>query len=312
MSSTADSLHRSSQEFLNSVPHRVGDRKLWSLNWISGILRHGLTGFDTYRQVRQLLKLPPFVDTVENNPKFAFKYLAVHYLARGLTITERAGCFLHHYQRLHRLLPDRVLRQVLHWDLELYEFDAGDNHFCLTMGRARPFYKEGEMSLNFKIDGQIFFTLSFTIVPGWVIHAHTPEVLLISRLQGTPGCYPDQMKTATKAMQGVRPRTALLFALQGIAEALGISEVASVSARRHGCHTAACEPLLRKAYDEFFEDLNFAPNSAGFFLIPVPLQETPLESISPGNRSRAKNNRAFKERLRRTCAEVVDKIGPRT
>ena len=197
---------------------------------VAGIFRRIAGNVRTHGQVRRLLHLPAFIDTVQNNPKFAFKYLTWRYLARGLTVPERAACFLHHYQRLHTLLPDRVLRQVLHWDVPLYELHDGGNCFTVSLGRSRPFYKEGELSLHLKIDGEIFFTLAFTIVPGWVVGSKAGEVLLISRLQGTPGCYPEQMKLATKAMDGVRPRTALLCGLEGMARACGIGEVAGVSA----------------------------------------------------------------------------------
>ena len=262
----------------------------------------------TYRRVRQLLHLPAYIDTVQNNPKFGFKYLAPRYLALDLTIAERAACFLHNYQRLHSLLPDRVLRQILHWDVQLHEIREGGNCFTLCLGRSRPFYKEGELSLHLKVDGEIFFTLAFTIVPGWVVESGVEEVLLISRLQGTPGCYPDQMKLATKAMHGVRPRTALLCGLEGIATACGIREVAGVSALRQSSYSAGCEEFLVRSYDDFFADLGVPKNSAGFFLIPIPTEEIPLEQISAGNRSRAKKNRALKQEIREDCGVFFGKL----
>lgn len=309
MSSISNPLDPSSRDLV-PVRHVTHPARSWPDALIPGVLKRAFANLQTHNQVRSLLQRPPFVDTVQNNPKFAIKYLTWRYLARGLTIPTRAACFLHHYQRIQELLPDRVLRQALHWDLLLHEFHDSENCFTLTMGRSRPFYKEGEMSLNFKIDGQIFFTLSFTIVPGWVVGADVSEVLLISRLQGTPGCYPDQMKIATRAMHGVRPRTALLFALDGIAESLGIDQVAAVSAARQSCHTKDSEVVLKKAYDDCFAELGIATNAAGFYLLPVPLEEPPLDSISPRNRPRARKNRAFKQELRLTCAAFFDRLQP--
>ena len=277
---------------------------------VPGIIKQVLGNIQTHRRVRRLLKLPAFIDTVENNPKFAFKYLTWQYLAQGLTIAERAACFLHHYQSLHTLLPDRVLRQVLHWDVPLHEIHQDHICFTLSMGRSRPCYKEGELSLHLKIDGEIFFTLAFTIVPGWVVEANAAEVLLISRLQGTYGCYPDQMKLATKAMHGIRPRTALLCALEGIAQAWDIREVAGVSAIRHTSCCADCERSLLKSYDDFFAELGFVRNPAGFFLAPVPIKEIPLEQISAGNRARAKKNRAFKQQMREASIAFFYKHQP--
>jgi uncharacterized protein len=295
------------------LPERLSlarPRHAWSRFPIPGIIEQALGNIQTHRRVRRLLHLPAFIDTVENNPKFAFKYLTWQYLAKGLTIPQRAACFLHHYQRLHTLLPDRMLRQVLHWDVPLHEIHDDNHCFTLSMGRSRPCYKEGELSLHLKIDGEIFFTLAFTIVPGWVVQANAAEVLLISRLQGTPGCYPGQMKLATKAMHGVRPRTALLCALEGVAQACGIREVAGVSAIRHTSCCADCEHSLLKSYDDFFAELGFVKNPAGFFLAPVPITEIPLEQISPGNRPRAKKNRALKQQMREASAAFFNKLQP--
>jgi uncharacterized protein VirK/YbjX len=111
-------------------------------------------------------------------------------------------------------------------------------------------------------------------------------------------------------MQGVRPRTALLFALEGVAEAFGIGEVAAVSAGRHGSYSSDIAVLLTKAYDDFFADLGLSKNSSGFFLIPVPLEEPPLEAISPGNRQRSRKNRAFKQEVRLSCANFFAKVHP--
>jgi uncharacterized protein VirK/YbjX len=295
-------------DLLRERPCLARPRDAWSGLPIPGIIKQVLGNIQTHRRVRRLLHLPAFIDTVENNPKFAFKYLTWQYLARGLTIPERAACFLHHYQRLHTLLPDRLLRQVLHWDVPLHEIHEGNNCLTLSMGRSRPCYKEGELSLHLKIDGEIFFTLAFTIIPGWVVQANAAEVLLISRLQGTYGCYPDQMKLATKAMHGVRPRTALLCALEGIAQACDIREVASVSAARHTSCCADCERSLLKSYDDFFAELGFIRNPAGFFLAEVPIKEIPLEQISPGNRPRAKKNRALKQQMREASAAFFNKL----
>jgi len=297
-------------DLLRERPGPARPRNAWSLFPIPGIIDQALGSIQTHRRVRRLLKLPAFIDTVENNPKFAFKYLTWQYLAQGLTIPERAACFLHHYQRLHALLPDRALRQVLHWDVPLHEIHQEHRCFTLSMGRSRPCYKEGELSVHLKIDGEIFFTLGFTIVPGWVVQTNAAEVLFISRLQGTYGCYPDQMKLATKAMHGIRPRTTLLCALEGIAQACDIREVAGVSAMRHSSYRAHCERSLLKSYDDFFAELGFVRNPAGFFLAPVPIKETPLEEISPGNRSRAKKNRAFKQQLREASAAFFYKHQP--
>ena len=50
-------------------------------------------------------------------------------------------------------------------------------------------------------------------------------------------------------------------------------------------------------------------NAAGFYLIPIPAEEVPLEQISAGNRSRAKKNRALKQEIREGCAGFLRGCG---
>jgi uncharacterized protein VirK/YbjX len=122
------------------------------------------------------MKFPPFVDAVQNNPKFGLKYLTEQYLIKDLTIAERAACFRHHYSRLYSAVPDRLLRQILHWSVDLHEFTEGGNRFRVAMGTSRPCDKEGEMSLVLLVNGEIIYTLSFTLVPGWVVKSTRAEV----------------------------------------------------------------------------------------------------------------------------------------
>ena len=184
-----------------------------------------------HKQVEEFLKLPPFIDTVQDNPKFAFKYLTESYLIKDLSIADRAACFLHHYKRLYESLPDRLLRQVLHWGVDLCEFCEEEIRFTLKWGSSRPFGKEGEMSLLLLADGEILFTISCTIIPGCIIKSKHREVLLISRIQGTPGWPADKMRRSQRALHKLRFGAVLLSALEGLATAFDISEIVCVFAR---------------------------------------------------------------------------------
>ena len=85
------------------------------------VLLRALTNFGAHRKVFRLFKLLPFAEVARYNPKFAIKYLTDLYLTRGLTVSERATCFLHHYDRLYQTLPERVSHQSLHFDVVLFE-----------------------------------------------------------------------------------------------------------------------------------------------------------------------------------------------
>jgi uncharacterized protein VirK/YbjX len=240
---------------------------------------------------------------VQSNSRFAFKYLTRDYLVRGFSVTERASCFLHHYRRLHELLPDCLLRQILQKELTLHEFPEGDNRrrFALTLGLARPYDNQGELTLRLRVDGDIVFGLSFTIVPGSVVESQAAETLLITRLQGTKGCH-RQIGVAAKAMHEVAPGRLLLAALQGVAGSFGIREIAAVSAVRQTSYSKGSPLAFKKAYDDFFAELGMPKSRTGFFLSAVPIERKPLTSIKRSHRQRARKRRAFQSQVQLACA----------
>jgi uncharacterized protein VirK/YbjX len=296
----ADVANSAPKRQLPSVEH---DRGPSFLMQVGHIFWRILTNLPMHRKVIQVLRLRPFAAIVGCNPKFAFKYLATKYLVRGLSVTARASCFMHHYTRLYDSISDRALHQILHWDIEFGAIFEAGSRFSVTIGTSRPFDNEGELSLLLKMDGEIFFTLSFTIVPGWVVNSGATDVLLISRLQGTPGYSPEQIRLAIRAMDGVRPRALLLSALEGIAIAMGIPEIASVSTRNHIDYCKELDAVFKNSYDDFFTELGLVNSDAGFFTSTVPIDEKPLSLVKQGHKIRTRKKRAFRKRVRLACSE---------
>jgi hypothetical protein len=102
---------------------------------------------------------------------------------------------------------------------------------------------------------------------------------------------------ATKALHDVGPAALLLAALQGLAHAFGISELAGVCATRQSSYTKELSSLYRSAYDDFFAELEAARNPDGFFVSPIPLPEKPVACVKQGHRLRTREKRAFKRRI---------------
>jgi uncharacterized protein VirK/YbjX len=269
------------------------------------ILLRSLTNIGAHRRVFRLLKLSAFTEAVRYNPKFAIKYLTDLYLARGLTVSERASCFLYHYDRLYNTFPYRVLYQSLHLDVLLFEISECGQRFSITMGMSRPCDKEGEMSLLLKLNGEIVFTLSFTIIPGQIVKSDAKEVLLISRLQSMPGSYYEQIKSATKIMHRVHPRALLIAALEGVAAALGISEVAAVRSGDQVSYDEEHSALFKHGYDDFWAELRMVENGGGFFLSALPFDEKPISSMKRNSRLSAKKRRAFKQQIKLACRDSL-------
>lgn len=296
--------------FLGPLSILVRQKKTRSPALLAGILWRALTNIDTHREVRRFLKLPLFAETVRRNPRFAFKYLAPHYIARCLTLAERSACFLYHHRRMYASLPDQVLRQILLGEISVHEIIQDNTRYRFTVGLSRPCDKEGEFSLNLQVDDEIVFVLSFTIVPGWVVKSAAREVLFLTRIQGTPGCFP-KIKMASAALHDVNLNGLLFAALQGFAAAFDINEIAASCAADQTSYDEEFAAIFERAYDEFYLDLGMAKSEAGIFFGTIPIEGKPLELVKKNHRSRTRDQRRFKQEIQSAFACFFSQIAIR-
>jgi hypothetical protein len=291
------------------LPIPPSHRKLQASLLMGRTLWRGLGNMSTHRKVlRRFLSCPPLTEIVLSDSFFALKYLTPNYLAHGLTVPERAECILHHYWRLLETLPDAFSRQILHEDVTIHEIIAAGSRFTLTIGLSSTNAIEGELSLHLQVDGKIVFVLSFTIVPGRVVESQASEVLFITRLQGVKGAYAE-ISAATKALHDVAPDALLLAALQGVAMAFNIDEIAAVSAARQSSYRRDSAASFTEAYDDFFAELGISKGVTGFYHTPVPIELKPLSLIKPGHKLRTKEKRAFKQQVALACAGSLTACG---
>jgi uncharacterized protein VirK/YbjX len=255
----------------------------------------GFTNLGTLRRITHLLSAPLFIDAVQDNPKFAFKYLTDSYLMNGLPIKSRADCFLHHYGLLQERVPTRALRQMLTWGTDLCEINEGGVRFAVRCGLSRPFSKEGESSLVLLADGEVLYTIAFTFVPGHITRSKHREVILVSRIQGEPAWPNEKLKTFQKAAAHLRFGSMLLASLGGIALAFGIKEIAGVSSELQLAYVPVYASRFKHAYEDLFLERGFALNEAGFYVSPVPMPE---RTIGEGKRNYAERYRDRRTLLR--------------
>lgn len=263
------------------------------------------------RKVREVLiflvKDPLFLKMLQADPKFGYKFLADHYLARGFSISEAITAYLHHYRRLRVLLPDRLLRQVLLDEITLYVLPEGSGRFVLTLGLSRPYENEGELTLRLRVDGDIVYELSFTIVPRDFVQSGIPEAFLITRLQGVRGSF-TQITAATRALHSFAPDRLLLTALLGVAEAFDVRALAAIPGHRQTSYTKEDALSFQNAYDDFFSELGFSTSATGLNYATLPLEQKPLLSIQRSHRLRAKKRRAFKHQVTAACAQFFQDV----
>jgi uncharacterized protein VirK/YbjX len=169
---------------------------------------------------------------------------------------------------------------------------------------APPGYSEGELCLNFLADGIEVFILSFTFVSGSVVGSSAQNAILISCNQGTQGAQAT-IGMATKALLGVCPQALLVSALEGIAAALGIPQVVSVSAANQASDSSEKHSTFAQKYDEFFESWGAPFANPGFYTLPVPFPQKPLPEIKLSHRQRARKRRALKSLVSEQASQAL-------
>jgi uncharacterized protein VirK/YbjX len=290
--------------FLGPLSNLAKQKKTWTPALLAGVLWRAVSNIGKHRRIMEVLKYPEFADLAQADPRFAFKYLTHGYLARSFSVAQRAASFTHHYQALHDLLPRPFLTRVLHRDITLLQMREADARYAVTFGLSRSHDKEGELSLNFQVDGTTVFIMSFTIVPGHVIQSPSPDVLFITRIQGVKGCY-RQISRAIKALHDVAPGALLLAALQGVGQVLGIPALACISGVDQNSYCPEWDASFKIAYDNFFTELGVEKNAAGFFVADIPLNEKPLVLIKQGHKLRTREKREFKRKITDKVCEML-------
>jgi uncharacterized protein VirK/YbjX len=206
---------------------------------------------------------------------------------------------------MHAALPESVLRRILEGDLIFHEISCRGNCFALTIGSpSPPFDKEGELSIGLQVDGKKILSMCFTIVPGWVLKSEAEEILLISRLQGAPGCHP-QLKLVRKCLYEYSPKKLLLAALEGVADVFKVSTLEAVCAINQRSYERKYAGILQHCYDDFFSKLGMNTTTAGFYFCPIPIEGKPLASFEKRSRARARKRRAIRRQIQWACAAFL-------
>jgi hypothetical protein len=247
----------------------------------------------TQLQFFQVLSRPGFEEFFRRFPSVAYKHTELNDLARSFNSAQRARAHLHHYSFLQSRFSPPSLSQILNHEIRLFETSQQGHIFAIHLAAALDGYYEGELRLNFLADGIDVFVLSFTIVPGSIVGSPAQDAILISRNQGTRGQQP-AISMATRTLLGVCPQALLVSALEGIAQAVGITEIVCVSAANQATDSSEVHSTFAQKYDEFFESWGATFAEPGFYTLPVPFPQKPLPEIKLSHRQRTKKRRALK------------------
>lgn len=219
------------------------------------------------------------------------------YLAKDLRPSQRSQLLAFHYrfvgERVQETFYDRLLTEgFVMWSLKT---DAAE---VVIQLRHAESLREGDLSLVMTFNRAKIYELSFTIVPGEFLNVSVP-IIFVSRVQGRSKRF-ETIKAATKMCCDVSPPYALVAAAEGIAAALGVGCIASVSNINQAC--------ARKVFDygSFWETLSFEKAGHNCYASALPISSRPLDQCSPQHRRRTKKKRTYKADLARVVRNAFE------
>ncbi|MGC2638563.1 MAG: DUF535 family protein [Acidobacteriaceae bacterium] len=292
--------------YFSSFMQMASQREYWYPPRLARILWSATRNIHRQVEICQILARPEFRSIASRHPVFPFKYLSTSYLFPGLSATERAQCFLHHYRYVQDHLDCGILREALQRDTVLLELSQVGHSSAVTIGPpAENALWEGELALALWFDGEPLYSLQFAIVPGWVLQSQEKNAFVILRIQGVKGRL-DEIRAATRVLQDIAPPALLVAALAGIAKAWDIRLLGGISAlsqfsREH------CSAALMRTYDEFFATLGATQVSDNFFATAIPLKEKAIDEITNGHKARTRKKRLFKAMVtEEVCRRITE------
>jgi uncharacterized protein VirK/YbjX len=178
--------------------------------------------------------------------------------------------------------------------------DQHEGRHSIWLSADRGRHLEGDFILTFKVDDAAIYTLAFSIGPNVVNPAGGGVTMLIGRVQGERGRF-DDIRAATKALNGIAPAALLVSAAEGIALALDLA---------HICGVAGSEQLSRLKqgaeyfdYDGFWQSLS-GRRVGGWYQFEAPFLHKASSQTATHHRRRARQRRRFRDGIREDVRTV--------
>ncbi|QYE33483.1 MULTISPECIES: DUF535 family protein [Sphingosinicellaceae] len=251
-----------------------------------------MANFGRHRAVRDAVGRPVVAPIRARQPQLARKYLNPLHLAIGLKSDERAAVMIHHYDFLATRFPPVALGTIFAQGMCVCTRETVVGQHRVDLIFSHPTDNEGELTLNYTLDGVLLSICSFTFAPGSLVAAQDETIIAVTLIEGVRANL-DSLKGAMRTLCGVSPAMIFGAVLAGIAGRFGISTLAGVAASAHPARDATNEAAFAQVYDLYFENIGGVQATSIFYRIGLPRLEKPLAEVKR-NRARTRAQREIR------------------
>ena len=212
------------------------------------------------------------------------------YLVKGLPVRHRIACMLHHYA-FEDATFDTAYKRALYrgGNLVLWRRDAGGSEFSITLSTAPPPRGAGELVIAFNADGTCLHRLGFNWVDGKLAGVDRAVLPFIAHNQGRGADSDGAFAAFDRVFPNNSPAFFCFAAMQGVAHAVGMTELVGIKGGCHLASNAQSTKQLTRVHDGFWQALGGVELPGPGYLVALPFRLKPL----PGkHRARAAQRRA--------------------
>lgn len=227
-----------------------------------------------------------------------YRYLRSAYLGGNFSVRVRLAVCLEHYQSLVHLLKEKFLQTLRLSGQVMWEQISASHVFCIMLRLPYSYNFDGDLCLTFGADGEDIYIVTFTIAPGSAVNSKDSRVLLITGIQGINGKI-DVIRTVTETCNNVSPAHSLMAAAEAFALSIGINTLVGIGNNQvKGGAENGARSRASFNYDAFWLPLVGEEAPAGFYYLPLPFMNKPIESIPAKHRARARKRREMRDIVR--------------
>ena len=240
---------------------------------------------------------------VERCPNAAQMY-KWYYISNSFSRRDRLLSMINHYWFVDKHFKPYFMISIMEGEILLWEEVKDTNRYSISLAYDMH-CSEGDLSLIYKLNGELLYTLAFAFIPGRIVSMSAAQVLFISRIQG--GCNYDLIRSSIKAFDGIRPAVMLLAVARAIAAALGITSIAGVRTKHQiafACRICTFQEEVFN-YDQFWTEIGGQrPNNGQVFSVPITPCHIPLSDRKREHRPRKMHYYQFESNLIRETQDT--------
>jgi uncharacterized protein VirK/YbjX len=265
------------------------------LSWVLGIMR-SLRVLAYYRDHHALCQLDVYRNYVAARVHDDLFHHLSHrdYLVKGLSARRRVQSVLAHY-RFEETTFNGAYKQAVYvaGSLPLWQHSCEDGRFQIQLEMASRLNAEGDLTIALIANGKCLHRLSFSWVEGSLAGVATPTTIFVARNQGRWTDSGDAFDAFERVFPNNSPSFFCFAALQGLAQAVGMTQVVAVKCDAHIAYDPAEVKHFANAYDGFWKILGGTEMPGPGYLITLPFYLKPLADMPSKHRKRAAQRREY-------------------